>query len=117
MTATASYPAAHQLPRSVPTLSIYADGSANLNAEATALLAKLAAGIGFFAPRPHRQRAGNPRRPNLWELGSGSQQMRPPSTERGGFRLRVGALAPPVGRYLLTPLAGQPERFTLVPVG
>jgi hypothetical protein len=108
---------AHQLPRTVPTLSIYPDGSANLNLEATALLASMANGIGFFAPKPHRQRAGNPRRPNLWELGCGSQQMRPPGTERGGFRLRVGATAPPPGRYLLTPLAGQPDRFTLVPVG
>lgn len=108
--------AALQLPRTVPTLTAYADGMVNLNAEATALLAALGEGIGFHPPKPHRERAGNPRRPNFWELSPGPHRLLAPA-ERGGFRLRAGKAAPPPGRYILTPMAGQPDRFTLVPIG
>jgi hypothetical protein len=98
------------LPRTVPTLISYADGLVNFNAEATALLNNE---IDFYTPRPHRTRAGNPRRPNLWEVGPGLHKLIPAS--RGGYRVRMGKQAPPAGRYLLTPIAYQPGRYTLVP--
>lgn len=106
---------AYGLPRTVPTLTIYADGNANLNNEAAGLLAPHGSGVEFHEPTPHRLNAGNPRRPNLWAIGVGSTCKLLPRADRVARRFRVGKHAPPPGRYLLTPLADQPHRYTLVP--
>jgi hypothetical protein len=106
----------YTLPRSVPTLTVYADGNANLNNEAAGLLAPHGTGVELHEPAPHRTNAGNPRRPNLWSIGTGSACKLLPRADRVARRFRVGKVAPPPGRYLLTPLADQEHRFTLVPM-
>lgn len=106
------------LPRTVPTLTIYADGNANLNNEAAALLGLLphGAGVDLHEPAPHRTNAGNPRRPNLWSVSGGTSCKLLPRADRGACRFRVSKSSPPAGRYVLAPLAGQPEHYTLVPL-
>lgn len=104
------------LPRAVPTLTIYAGGNANLNSEAAALLAPHGNGVELYEPAPHRLNAGNPRRPNLWSIGVGSTCKLLPRADRVARRFRVSRLSPPPGRYLLTPLADDARRFTLVPI-
>jgi hypothetical protein len=104
------------LPRSVPTLTVYADGLVNLNSEATALLLAIGEAVDLHKPRPHRQNVGNPRRPNLWEISIGTTHRLLGREDRITVaRFKAGKQAPPPARYLLTPIAGQPERFTLVP--
>lgn len=110
--------AVYILPRTVPTLTIYADGNANLNNEASALLGLLPHGVGvdLHEPAPHRTNAGNPRRPNLWSISGGNACKLLPRADRGACRFRIGKLSLAAGRYVLTPLAGQPGRFTLVKI-
>lgn len=106
-------PAAYGLPRSVPTLTIFVDGNANLNAEGSGLCAGFADGICLRSPpavRPGRT-------PQLWEIGPGECypiHARPDKARQLRFRVDLHA-APPAGRYLLLPVANAPERFSLLP--
>ena len=107
-------PARVVLPRSVPTLTVYADGHLNLNGEASALLSGLSDGLCLH--RPKKTRAGRPSPP--WEVRAGTCERLVGRADKPGH-LRCWPAptdCPPPGRYLLTPLAGYPERFTLVPV-
>jgi hypothetical protein len=98
------------LPRSVPTLTVYAENDCNLNAEASGLVAKF---DGICLRRPPAVRQGRP--PQLWELGPGEcSSLRSHSGKLSTLRFRA-ADAPPAGQYLLLPVAGAPERFSLLP--
>lgn len=104
---------APRLPRAVPTLTVYADGEANLNAEASALLGY--ATDGLCLRRPPAVRAG--RAEQLWELGRGEcypVRKRPDKLLLLRFRVEPTD-SPSPGRYLLLPVAGAQDRFSLLP--
>lgn len=107
--------APYALPRCLPTLTIYPGGLGNLNTEASALLTLSAEAICLQAPEPVR--AG--RTPNPWQIGAGDCHrlvLVSADKKAGSRRFRAPAgQCPPEGRYLLTPIAGQPTRFMLVP--
>ncbi|MBF9140828.1 hypothetical protein [Hymenobacter properus] len=108
--------AAHRevLPRAVPTVTIYADGFSCLNAEASSLVARFAnASLCLHAPKPVRPG----RHPKLWELSAGrcvALSAHPDKPAQLRFRVPP-AEAPPAGRYLLLPLAGETQRYSLLP--
>lgn len=101
------------LPRAVPTLTVYADGEANLNAEASALLGYSTEGLCLR--RPPAVRAG--RLAQLWEVGRGEcypVRKRPDKLLLLRFRVEPDD-SPTPGRYLLLPVAGAQDRFSLLP--
>ena len=106
-------PTAAPLPRAVPTLTVYADGEANLNAEASGLLGFSTEGLCLR--RPPAVRAGS--LPQLWELGRGEcypVRKRPDKLLLLRFRVEPDE-SPAPGRYLLLPVAGAQDRFSLLP--
>lgn len=102
-------PAIVSLPRCVATLTVYEDGFINLNQEASVLLAGLGQGVCLHPPAPTR--AG--RTPQPWQLSAGTCCVFSKRTDKYQLRFRA-AHHPPAGRYLLSPVAGNPARFVLV---
>ena len=101
------------LPRIVPTLTVYANGYVQPNAEGAALLSAYAPGLCFHAPPAPR--ASRPARP--WQVSAGRCHLFVPHESKPGqLRLSAAGECPPEGRYLLAPVAGQPTRFTLLPL-
>lgn len=99
------------LPRSVPMLTVYADGRVHLGKEAALLLRREAAGVCFYAPETVRPGC----RPGLWEVAGGEcHLLREAGPEH--TQLRAAGHCPPPGRYLFTPTA-TPGRYALVPTG
>lgn len=101
---------AASLPRSVAQLTVHADGYVQPNAEAATLLA--GPGLCFYPPAAVRPGC----RPQLWQVETGECHLYLPRADKPGqVRLRAAGKCPPAGRYLFTPVAGNPARFALVP--
>jgi hypothetical protein len=106
-------PLGEGLPRSVPTLTLYANGFINLNLEATLLLCSL--GKGLDLQPPPKPRPG--RTPGLWQILPGQTMPFLARRDRGNLRCWAGGLSRPApGRYALTPIAGVAGRYCLLPV-
>jgi hypothetical protein len=101
------------LPRSVPVLTVYADGRVNPNREAALLLRAQADGLCFHEPSPARPGCA----PRLWEVSPGDCHLFRVAGKAEHTQLRAAGHCPPPGRYMFTPVASIPGRYALVPTG
>lgn len=102
------------VPRTVATLTVYADGRIRPSSEAVTLLGgHEAEGLCFYAPTPVRPGCIA----QLWQVSAGDCHPFRTAGHGGHIQLRAAGDCPPPGRYLFTPVAGKPQQYALVPTG
>ncbi len=100
------------LPRSVPVLTVYADGRVRPSTAAVELLGG-PDGICFYPPPPARPGYT----PQLWQVSAGDCHLFRNAGHGGHIQLRAAGKCPPAGRYVFTPITGKPTQYALMPTG
>ncbi|MCC3159695.1 hypothetical protein LJ737_20810 [Hymenobacter sp. 15J16-1T3B] len=94
-------------------LTVYEDGRVIPNSAALELFGPDADGLCFYAPPPARPGYT----PKLWQVAAGDCHLYRTVESNGHIRLRAAGDCPPAGRYLFTPVVGEPGRYALAPAG